>query len=149
MLDDDLLAGHGDGALGKRHRRNHGQELGRQANRQRNGKHQRLKRIAVARNADDNQEENEEEDRSREELAEIPQALIEGCLFRACGEASRNIAKGGPCACRDDLRGCRSAHDGCAEEDHVGRIRFGRGGLSRSPAFLPGSDSPVSAACCT
>ena len=130
MLDDDLLTRHGDGAFGKRHRRNHGQELGCQANCQRNRKQQRLKRIAMAYNADDNQEENEEEDRSRKELAEISQALIEGGLFRACGEASRNIAKGGPRARRDDLGGCRSAHDGGAQKDHVARIRFGRGGLS-------------------
>src|SRR5208282_5056165 len=31
MLDDDLLPCHCDGALGKRHRGNHGQELGGQA----------------------------------------------------------------------------------------------------------------------
>src|SRR5208337_3977132 len=87
MLDDDLYVGHGDGAFGKRHRRNHGQELRCQANCQRNREHQRLKRIAVACNADDNQEENEKEDRSRQELAEISQAPIEGRLFRPCGEA--------------------------------------------------------------
>src|SRR5208337_5068120 len=78
MLDDDLLPGHSDGAFRKRHRRNHGQELGCQANRQRHRKHQRLQRIAVTYDADDKQEENEEEDRSRNELAEISQALIEG-----------------------------------------------------------------------
>ena len=75
MLDDDLLTGHGDGAFGERHRRDHGQELGCQANGQRNRKQQRLKRIAVACNADDNQKENEKKNRSREELAEIPQAF--------------------------------------------------------------------------
>ena len=59
----------------------------------------------------------------------LSQAEIEGCRFRTCAEASRNIAKGGLSARRNDLRRCRSANDGCAEEDHVGRIRFGRGGL--------------------
>ena len=29
----------------------------------------------------------------------------------------------------DDLGGCRSANDRCAQKDHVARIRFGRGGL--------------------
>ena len=130
MLDDDLLMRHGDGAFRKRHRRNHGQELRCQADCQRNRKQQRLKRIAVACDADDNQKENEKENRSRQELAEISQAFIEGSLFRSCREASRNIAKGGSGARRDDLGGCRSANDGCAQKDHVARIRFGRGGLS-------------------
>jgi len=129
MLDDDLLMGHSDGAFRKRHRRNHEQELRCQANCQCNCKQQRLKRIAVARNANDNEEENEEDDRPRQELAEVFQAPIEGRLFGTGREASRNIAKGRPSARRDDLGGCRSANDGCAEEDHVGRIRFGRGGL--------------------
>ena len=84
----------------------------------------------MACNADDNQEENQKENRSRKKLAKAPQAEIEGCRFRTCAEASRNIAKGSLSARRYDLcRGC-SANDGCAEKDHVARIRFGRGRFS-------------------
>ena len=72
--------------------------------------------IAVAHDADDNQEENEKKNRSREELAEISQAVIEGRLFGSRREASYDIAKGRPSARLDDLRRCCSTHDGCAHE---------------------------------
>ena len=94
MLDDDLLMRHGNGAFGKRHGRNHWQELGCQADRQPNRKEQRLKHIAVAHDADHDQEENQKKNRSREELAEFSQALIEGSLFGSCCETSCDIAKG-------------------------------------------------------
>src|SRR5208282_6521725 len=96
---------------------------------QSNGKHERLQNIAVARHADDHQEENEEENRSREEMTEISQTLVEGSLFRPCCEASDNVAKGRPRTRLDDFRRCRSADDGCALKDHVARVCFGRGGL--------------------
>jgi hypothetical protein len=96
-----------------------------------------LKRVAVARDADDEQEEDQEENGARQQLAEIAQALIEGGLLRTGAEAGRNIAKGGPAASRHDLCGCGSADDRCAQEDHVGRIRFGRSGL-RSRLLLGG-----------
>jgi len=86
--------------------------------------------VAVACNADDNQEENQKENRSRKKLAKAPQAEIEGCRFRTCAEASRNIAKAllAPVATISAV--AVSANDGCAEKDHVARIRFGRGRFS-------------------
>ncbi len=80
--------------------------------------------------AGNNQEKNEKEDRSREKSAKISQSLIEGGLFGSCCEANRNTAKGRSSPRLDDLRRCRSANDGCAQKDHVARIRFGRGGFS-------------------
>src|SRR5271166_6496125 len=59
MLDDDLLFRHGDGTLRERHRRNHRQELRCQADCERDSEQQRLQRVAVARNADHQQEENQ------------------------------------------------------------------------------------------
>ncbi len=85
MLDDDLFARHGDGALGERHRGDHGQEFRGQADGQRNCKQQGLKRIAMADNANGDQKEHKEKDRSREQAADTPQATVEGCLFRPCG----------------------------------------------------------------
>ena len=72
----------------------HRQEFRRQADRQRNCKQQRLKRIAVAHDAHDNQKQHEEENRSREELAEFSHATIESGLFRPGRETGRDVAEG-------------------------------------------------------
>ena len=100
----------------------------------------------MAKNAGDNQEDNQEEDGARNELAEISQALIEGGLFRMCGEASC-IYRQRPSE-RRSPRPLRWPFRSPTEVPRKTMLRASALVEAGSPvaSFSHGSDSPVSAA---
>ena len=152
VLHDHLLARHPDRALRERDGRDHRQELGREPDRERHREEQRLERDrGPSAEVHDQDEQHQEEHRLQDQHAEASRAALELGLLRARGQARRRCRRR---RCRRPVAKTTAvagpAHDRGAEEDEVGRVGAGRRRARRaSRTFSAGSDSPVSAACCT
>jgi hypothetical protein len=93
MLDDHLLSRHVRRPAGEGDRADHGQELGRQADRERHRKEQRLEECVVQERASQEHEEDEEKHRARDEEREPPGSSLELRLGRPRRQARGDVAK--------------------------------------------------------
>jgi hypothetical protein len=127
LLDDHLLAGHPDRAARERHGHHHGEELGGQSHRQRDGEEKRLENVATQKRIDKEHKEDEEYHHLQDQKAEPARAALEFGLGDASHQPGRNLAEfgGGP---GGHHHGDSQAahHRGPAEDCHGFRPRVGR-----------------------
>ena len=122
MADDHLSPGHVHRAVDQGDRRDHGQELRREADGQRDREEQRLEGRMSEDDPGQDDEQDEQDDGPHDEQRELPRAALELRLGRARGQTRRDVAECGLRAGGDDDRGGRSAHDRRPEENAMPRV---------------------------
>jgi hypothetical protein len=120
MLDDHLLLCHACCPLSEGHRGDHGQELRREANSERNGEEDGLEERVVKGDTGQKDEENLEEDGLQNQETEAPDASFELGFWGPVCQALHDIPKGRIATGGRDERSGTSADDGGAETHAIG-----------------------------
>ena len=98
LLDDDLLPRHAHRPAGQRHRDDHGQQLGREPDRQRHREEERLQQIAPEQRVDEEHEQHQEDDDLQDQEPEPARAALElglrGRARRGCAATWPNSVAG-------------------------------------------------------
>ena len=128
----------------QRHRRDHGQELGRQPDRKGHREEQRLERGPVHRDARRENHEDEDEHRARDEQPEVAQAALELRLGSARLEPRDDVAE-----LREVPVAMTRAVAVPLTIDVPSQTSPAGSPLGQPVRFSAGNDSPVIAASCT
>ena len=119
VLDDDLLAAHGHGALRQRGGHNHRQHFRRQTDGNRNGEQPRLNPVAVAQTVDEQHNRHHQEHEANQHPRNAVDTLLKGGLRRLdvqrlCHCAEHRVMPDG-----EDDRRCAAADDRAAHERQI------------------------------
>jgi hypothetical protein len=130
LLDDDLLLRHADRPARQGDRDDHGQELGRQPDREGDGEQERLQQIPAQHRVDQEHEQHEEHDDLEDQEAELPGAALELGLGRTTDQLCRDTPELRGGTRRLDTGDADAAHHRRAAEETGAGVSLGRQRLS-------------------